>query len=63
MLRCNGCPSDPLELFDEFFTFYRTSEPQIRCHEEGDVEKFTGLEVTPCASRSVVQSTEANSKE
>jgi hypothetical protein len=33
-------------LFDKFFKFYQKSEPQIKCHEEGDVEKFTGFEVT-----------------
>jgi hypothetical protein len=33
-------------LFEQFYEFYKSSEPQIRCHEEGDVEAFTGLEVT-----------------
>ena len=42
------------ELFDEFFTFYKTSEPQIRCHEEGDVEKFTGLEVITSKDNSTI---------
>ena len=33
------------KLFDEFFKFYQKNEPQIRCHDDSDVERFTGLEV------------------
>lgn len=32
-------------LFDKFFKFYQKEEPQIRCHEEGEVAQFTGLQV------------------
>ena len=32
-------------LFEAFFTFYKESDPKIRCHEECDVEKFTGFQI------------------
>ena len=32
-------------IFDSFFKFYKEKEPQITCHEEGEVEQFTGLQV------------------
>ena len=41
-------------LFDDFFEFYKSSEPQITCHEEGDVERFTGLEVITTKDNSTI---------
>ena len=47
-------------LFDEFFAFYKESEPQIRCHEEDDVEKFTGIEVVTTADNSSITLRQTN---
>ena len=41
-------------LFNKFFTFYKESEPKIRCHEECDVEKFTGFEVITTSTNETI---------
>jgi hypothetical protein len=33
-------------IFTRFLTHYKNTEPKITCHDEGEVNQFTGLEVT-----------------